>query len=183
AMPTRVDNPGVQESRFGSLRRLSQDADVKPASTEDGRMKLYIHPISLANRPARLFIAEHNIRVDEQDVDVLKSEHFQPPSATVNPNGQVLVLEGNGLRIIENSAILKYLANKVNSPAWSKDLKRRRRRRLWTRSTPSTIASKVTASSIHRFPEQQVPERRGAASPPRLKKHAEIDKELAVCCA
>jgi glutathione S-transferase len=138
-------------------------------------MKLYIHPISLANRPARLFIAEYNIRVDEQDVGLLKSEHFQPPSATVNPNGQVLVLECNGLRIIENSAILKYLANKVNSPAWPKDLKRRRRRRLWTSSTPSTIASKVTASSIHRFPEQQVPERRGAASPPRLNERAEMD--------
>jgi hypothetical protein len=39
-------------------------------------MKLYIHPISLASRSARLFIAEHNIRVDEQDVDLLKSEHF-----------------------------------------------------------------------------------------------------------
>jgi hypothetical protein len=42
-------------------------------------MKLYIHPISLANRAARLFIAEHNIRVDGQDVDLLKSECFQPP--------------------------------------------------------------------------------------------------------
>ena len=121
-------------------------------------MKLYIHPISLANRPARLFIAEHNIRVDEQDVDLLKSEHFQPPSATVNPNGQVLVLQGKGLRLIENSAVLKYLANKVNSPAWPKDLKRRKRTRLWTRSPPSTIASKATASSIHRFPGQQAPE-------------------------
>ena len=146
-------------------------------------MKLYIHPISLANRPARLFIAEHNIRVDEQDVDLLKSEHFQPPSATVNPNGQVLVLEGNGLRLIESSAILKYLANKVNSPAWPKDLKRRRQTRLWTRSTPGTIASKVTASSTHRFPEQQAPERGGAASPPGLKERAQMDKELAICCA
>jgi glutathione S-transferase len=47
-------------------------------------------------------------------------------AATVNPNGQVLVLEANALPLIENSAILKYLTNKVNSPVWPKDLKRRR---------------------------------------------------------
>ncbi len=120
-------------------------------------MKLYIHPISLASRSARLFIAEHNIRVDEQDVDVLKSEHFQPPSATVNPSGQVLALERNGLRLIENTAILKYLADKVNSPAWPKDLKRRRRTRLWTSSTPSTIASKLRLHLSTDFPNNKRP--------------------------
>ncbi len=104
-----------------------------------------------------MFIAEHDIRVDEQDVDLLKSEHFQPPSATVNPSGQVLALERNGLGLIENTAILKYLADKINSPASPKDLKGRRRTRLWTSSTPSTIASKLRLHLPTDFPNKKHP--------------------------
>ena len=90
-------------------------------------MKLYMHPVSMTSRPVRLFIAEHNIPVDEQVVDLMKGEHYQPPFTTINPNRMVPVLEDEGLRLTESSAILKYLADKVNSPAYPKDLKQRAR--------------------------------------------------------
>ncbi|HEX2197782.1 MAG TPA: glutathione S-transferase family protein [Burkholderiales bacterium] len=88
-------------------------------------MKLYMHPVSMTSRPVRLFIAENNIRVDEQVVDLMKGEHTQPPFTTINPNRQVPVLEDEGFRLTESSAILKYLADKVSSPAYPKDLKQR----------------------------------------------------------
>ena len=88
-------------------------------------MKLYMHPVSMTSRPVRLFIAEHNIPVDEVTVDLMKGDHQKPPFSTINPNRQVPVLEDEGFRLTECSAILKYLADKVNSPAYPKDLKQR----------------------------------------------------------
>ena len=35
-------------------------------------MKLYMHPVSTASRPVRLFIAENGIKCDEEAVDILK---------------------------------------------------------------------------------------------------------------
>ena len=88
-------------------------------------MKLYMHPVSMTSRPVRLFIAEHNIPAEEVTVDLMKGDHYKPPFTTINPNRQVPVLEDEGFRLTECSAILKYLADKVGSPAYPKDLKQR----------------------------------------------------------
>ena len=88
-------------------------------------MKLYMHPVSMTSRPVRLFIAENGIKVDEQVVDLMTGEHLQPAFAAVNPSKMVPVLEDGDLRLTESSAILKYLAEKIESPAYPKDLKQR----------------------------------------------------------
>jgi len=88
-------------------------------------MKLYMHPVSMTSRPVRLFIAENNIPVDEQVVDLMTGEHLREPYATINPNCLVPMLEDGDLRLTESSAILKYLADKIGSPAYPKDLKQR----------------------------------------------------------
>jgi len=88
-------------------------------------MKLYMHPVSMTSRPVRLFIAENGIAVDEQVVDILAGEHYQEPYASMNPNRLVPMLEDGDFRLTESSAILKYLAEKIGSPAYPKDLKKR----------------------------------------------------------
>lgn len=88
-------------------------------------MKLYMHPVSMTSRPVRLFIAENGIKVDEEVVDLMTGEHLQPKFAAVNPSKMVPVLEDGDLRLTESSAILKYLADKIESPAYPKDLKKR----------------------------------------------------------
>jgi len=88
-------------------------------------MKLYMHPVSTASRPVRLLIAEHNIKCDEQLVDILKGEHFQEPFGALNPSRLVPVLEDDDLVLTEGSAILKYLADKYDLPVYPKDLKKR----------------------------------------------------------
>ncbi|HTV20680.1 MAG TPA: glutathione S-transferase family protein, partial [Polyangiaceae bacterium] len=88
-------------------------------------MKLYMHPVSMTSRPVRLFIAESGIKVDEQVVDLMTGEHLGPAFAAVNPSKMVPVLEDGDLRLTESSAILKYLADKIDSPAYPKDLKQR----------------------------------------------------------
>jgi glutathione S-transferase len=88
-------------------------------------MKLYMHPISMTSRPVRLFIADHRITCDEEVVDLMQGAHHQEPYASLNPNRLVPMLVDDDLKLTESSAILKYLADKVGSPTYPKDLKRR----------------------------------------------------------
>src|SRR5262245_63137041 len=90
-------------------------------------MKLYMHPVSMTSRPVRLFIAENNIPMEEQVVDLFTGEHYQAPYLAINPNHLVPVLEDGDFRLTESSAILKYLADKIDSPAYPKDLRQRAR--------------------------------------------------------
>ena len=90
-------------------------------------MKLYMHPVSMTSRPVRLFIAENKIPCEEQLVDLMTGEHYKEPYTAINPNRLVPVLEDGDLRLTESSAILKYLADKTNSPAYPKELKQRAR--------------------------------------------------------
>lgn len=50
-------------------------------------MKLYMHPVSTASRPVRLLIAEHNIKCDEEMVDILKGAHHQEHTPRSIPAG------------------------------------------------------------------------------------------------
>jgi glutathione S-transferase len=84
-----------------------------------------MHPVSTVSRPVRLFIAEHKIPVEEVMVDIMTGAHYQPPYSEINPNSLVPMLEDGDLKLTESSAILKYLADKVGSPAYPKDLKQR----------------------------------------------------------
>ena len=88
-------------------------------------MKLYMHPFSITSRPIRLFIAENGIKCDEQVIDLMTGEHHKPHYVEINPNRLVPVLQDGDFRLTESSAILKYLADKIGSPAYPKDLKER----------------------------------------------------------
>ncbi len=90
-------------------------------------MKLYFHPASTTSRPIMLFAAENNIPLEMQVVDLFSGEHYKPPYEAINPNRLVPVLEDGNFRLTESSAILKYLADKVNSPLYPKDLQQRAR--------------------------------------------------------
>jgi glutathione S-transferase len=88
-------------------------------------MKLYMHPVSMTSRPVRLFIQESGISCEEELVDLMVGQHHQPAFVAINPNRLVPVLEDGDLRLTECSAILKYLADEIDSPAYPKDSKER----------------------------------------------------------
>jgi glutathione S-transferase len=104
-------------------------------------MKLYYHPISTTSRPVMLFAAESGIALEMKIVDVFNGEHQQSSYDSINPNRLVPVLEDGDLRLTESSAILKYLADKIDSPAYLKDLQLRARvneRMDWTNTQLSS---------------------------------------------
>lgn len=90
-------------------------------------MKLYYHPVSTTSRPVLLFIQENNLQVETKVIDLMKGEHVQPPYSMMNPSKLVPMLDDGDFRLTESSAILKYLAEKSNSPAYPKDLRARAR--------------------------------------------------------
>ncbi len=90
-------------------------------------MKLHYHPASTTSRPIMMFAAESGIALEMQVVDLFTGEHHQPPYVGMNPNRLVPTLEDGDFRLTESSAILKYLADKANSPLYPKDLQQRAR--------------------------------------------------------
>lgn len=90
-------------------------------------MKLYTYPASPVCHPIAMFIADHAMEVEQQVVDLMAGEQYQPAYAAINPNNAVPVLEDGSFRLTESSAILKYLADLVDSPTYPKPLQARAR--------------------------------------------------------
>jgi len=90
-------------------------------------MKLYAHPISTTSRPVMMLCAHAGIDVEQVTVDLFSGEHKQAAHLSLNPNGLVPVLEDDGFVLTESSAIMKYLADKVGSPTYPKELRPRAR--------------------------------------------------------
>jgi glutathione S-transferase len=90
-------------------------------------MKLYHHPVSTTSRPVVLFAAEAGIPLEFEIVDLFTGAQFKPEYEAINPSHQVPVLEDGDFRLTESSAILKYLAEGVRSPAYPADPRQRAR--------------------------------------------------------
>lgn len=90
-------------------------------------MKLYMHPASATSRPISLFARGEDIPLDEITVDLMTGAHMQPDYLALNPNGLVPLLDDEGFRLTESSAILKYLAEKAGSSQYPNSLRDRAR--------------------------------------------------------
>ncbi len=88
-------------------------------------MKLYQHPASTTCRPIMMFIADEHLDVEQQVVDILAGEQYGDAFRAINPSSFVPVLEDGDFRLIESSAILKYLADKSGSKAYPSALQAR----------------------------------------------------------
>lgn len=90
-------------------------------------MRLYYDPAATTCRPVMHFAVEHDLAFDLVHVDVFAGAAREPWFAAVNPDCGVPVLEDDGFRLTECSAILKYLADKLGSPAYPQGLHARAR--------------------------------------------------------
>jgi len=88
-------------------------------------MKFYTFPASPGCRPIAMFIADHAMDIEQQIVNLMAGEQYGPTFTAINPNNAVPVLEDGAFRLTESSAILKYLADLVDSPTYPKPLQAR----------------------------------------------------------
>jgi glutathione S-transferase len=65
-----------------------------------------------------LFCAEQQIPLDLVVVDLMTGQQKSESHLKVNPWGLVPALDDDGFLLTESSAILKYIADKVESPAY-----------------------------------------------------------------
>lgn len=88
---------------------------------------LYYHPVSTTCRPIMMFAADHGIPLALKLVDLFSGEQAGPAFTTINPNQLVPVLQDGDFRLTESSAILKYLADRHQVPAYPAALQARAR--------------------------------------------------------
>jgi glutathione S-transferase len=81
-------------------------------------MKLYDLELSGNCHKVRLFAALAGIPIERVAVDFLGGEHKRPPLITLNPWGEIPILEDGEVVLRDSQAILVYLARKANALDW-----------------------------------------------------------------
>jgi glutathione S-transferase len=81
-------------------------------------MKLYDMELSGNCYKVRLMCALLGLQYESAAVDLWKGEHQSAAFLQLNPRGQVPVLEDEGARIWDSSAILLYLARQYGGERW-----------------------------------------------------------------
>ena len=89
---------------------------------------LYGFDASTYVRTVRMQFAEKNVDYDQVPVNVLEGEPHSPEHLFRHPFGKVPVLEHDGLRIIETSAIVRYIEDVFSGPPLIPDTPRDRAR-------------------------------------------------------
>jgi glutathione S-transferase len=105
----------------------SRKSPLLPPRKAPGTLRLHYDPASTTCRPIILFASENEIALDYQLVDLFSDENRSDWYTRLNPNQAVPVLEHDDFVLSESSAILKYLADITDSPAYPKDLRKRAR--------------------------------------------------------
>ncbi|WP_419914759.1 glutathione S-transferase family protein [Hoeflea sp.] len=80
-------------------------------------MRIHHHPLSGHAHRVVLFANLAGINHTLVDVDLLSGEHKKPPFLSLNPFGQVPVIEDGDTVIADSNAILVYLSRKY-APEW-----------------------------------------------------------------
>jgi glutathione S-transferase len=119
----KLDGKACHRHAFHHIASLDVRSRATCLHSGDAMMKLYMTPESTVSRSVRLFVAENKIPMEEVVVD--RVARYKPPYSTINPNCLVPMLVDGDLQLTESSAILKYLAEKISSPTYPKDLKQR----------------------------------------------------------
>lgn len=98
-----------------------------PPRKAPGILRLHYDPASTTCRPVILFASESGIDLDFNLIDLFSDENRSDWYSRLTANQAVPLLEHDDFVLSESSAILKYLADLIDSPAYPKELKARAR--------------------------------------------------------
>ena len=106
-------------------------------------------------RTVRMLLHEKGAKYDQVPVNVLKGEPRQPEHLARHPFGKVPVIDHDGFRVIETSAIAPYLDDVLPGPSFTPDnAKDRARMRMATAIVDSYgYGALVGVAAYHLFPD------------------------------
>ena len=110
-------------------------------------MKFY-NSIGPNPRVVRMFMAEKDIDIPKEEVDLMKGDNRKPPYSTIkNTMGQMPALELDGGHCVtEITAICEYLEDKFPTPALIGDTpEKKAETRKWTRRVDLNICEPLTS--------------------------------------
>ena len=129
-------------------------------------MLLYDNPTAPHPRIVRLFLAEKQIEVPRQEIDLAKRENEQPWFLALNPLGRVPVLVlDDGTAVAETLAICRYFeCEQPEPPLFGRDAREQALVSMWQRRAELEVARPIMFAFRHTHPwgadrePRQVPE-------------------------
>jgi glutathione S-transferase len=88
-------------------------------------MKLYGNNVSFNSNKVRFAANAMGLKYEFQSVDLAAGEQRTPEFLKVNPTGRIPCLQDGSFVVFESNTIMRYLAEKNNSPLYPKELERR----------------------------------------------------------
>ncbi len=106
-------------------------------------------------RTVRMLLAEKGAQYEQVPVNVLKGEPRQPEHLARHPFGKVPVLDHDGFRIIETSAIAPYLDEVLPGPSFTPDNPKDRARMRMAMGIVDSYGygALVSVAGYHLFPD------------------------------
>ena len=94
-------------------------------------LTIYGSDLSAPANKVRFAANAIGIKYEYKRIDLRAGEHLKPEFLAVNPVGKVPAIDYDGFKMFESNAIIRYLADKHNSPLYPKDVKERAVVEMW----------------------------------------------------
>jgi len=119
------------------------------------KITLYGYSASTYVRTVRMLLAEKAVQYDQLQVNVLAGEPRQPEHLTRHPFGKVPVLDHDGFRVIETSAITAYLDEVLPGQSFTPDNPKDRARMRMAMGIIDSYGygALINVAGFHLFPD------------------------------
>ena len=94
-------------------------------------LTIYGSDLSAPANKVRFAANAMGIKYEYRRIDLRAGEHLKPEFLAATPVGKVPVIDDGGFKMFESNAIMRYLADKNNSPLFPKDVKERAVVEMW----------------------------------------------------
>jgi len=88
-------------------------------------LTIYGFDFSSPSNKVRFAANAMGLQYQYKQVNLIAGEQKSPEFLKLNPIGRVPAIDDNGFKVFESAAIIKYLAQKNNSPLYPQDLQKR----------------------------------------------------------
>ncbi len=88
-------------------------------------LKIYGSDLSSPANKVRFAANALGLKFEYIKINLREGEHQKPEYKKINPIGKIPAIDDDGFYLFESNAIIRYLADKNNSPLYPKELKQR----------------------------------------------------------